>query len=1399
MNGEQPAFFEPIRQRASQRWDQLEQDPELAGPWHQLFKQVQSPRHILSELLQNADDAGATEASVSVEDQTFIFTHNGEDFTEEHFASLCRFGYSNKRSLHTIGFRGIGFKSTFSLGDTVELYSPTLSVAFYRQRFTEPRWVDSPRSKVGSTQIHVVIRDERRQREVEKNLQEWLKSPLSLLFFRHIRCLRIGNQEVHWGSLGPGPVPETEWMALHDDPDQAFLIARSEAEPFPADALTEIVQERLLSNDQDSDFPPCRVEIVLGAKGRLYVVLPTGVETALPFACNAPFIQDPARLKIKDLETSPTNQWLLERIGALAASVMLLWLQQTTASLVERSDAYGLFPDVNRNGNSLEEMCATAVGKTFTTGIKGKAILLTQASYLKQAGESVVMPEELFDVWPEEQATTLIDGAGRPAFSRHVSGSDREKLVRWGVIEKISKDHILNVLQTKHLPRPKAWRGLLKLWAYVAPEISDYRSRVANKRLVRIVPVQGKDVLYAASEIVRLGEKRLLQSDADWDFLAAHLLVLNQNWPRFLAEQRRDAEERKDKSLHADVDAAYAILNAVGLEETSDVSAMVEQVALDFFRQESIAVRGCIQLAQIASKLGANVGEAFRFVTRDRILRAAKHAVLFDADGTLEALFPETWCSAHLLHTDYPKSFDSCTREEWFRWISSGRSGLYSFAPLVPIKSNVWNRHQIDNELHKRGFTGTVYYPYVTSSFEVEDWDFEDTLWRHWITLTANDDNLWGRVVDRILAQPETYWSKAKSAKALQIATTGTRQAISQVPLLPAWILKLRDLPCLPDTRGFYHRPADLLRRTPETESLMDVEPFIHGRLDTEATRPLLKLLGVRDTPTGPDRLLDCLRALAKADRPPVHEVEKWYRRLDQMIETCSTTDFTNIKKALWEERIILTEGTGWAKASGVFLSSDEEDVPGAAVIRASVSDLSLWRKISVAERPTPDLAIQWLKELPSGKVLPQDDARRVRALLVRYPVRIWEECAHWLNLAGEWAPAGGLSYSLTMQSLIPWGHLHPWVKQKTADLQRLPGEVTGSPPFSNLPALARHVEERFQRSPMLPGCPEKKDWLTTLGTGLHRIELDTDEETHRVRALAEILAETDWHAAPGIQIIPYIDGAPAGTPRQADVLWLDRVIYVDLLPKAKLAKRVPEEIGKSFGRADIKASLDYSFERSPEDVREYLEQNFKLAPLETVEEEDRPLPGTIPKTQNDGPLKDTDKKIEKEDAPDFEEQETGIQEAGNDDQSVPDDLEETAARTRPTHRPAKPNIIELFAKSQGFQKENDERFLHADGSWIAKAHGDRFPWERRTADGEIVRYYWSKDHCLEREALQLESDIWGLIDQHPEIYALILSNAEGGAVEVTGAHLRAMRDAGDVTLYPATYRLVYNHDRQQV
>ena len=879
MNGS-PAFFEPIRQRASQRWEQLESDPELAGPWHLLFKQVQSSRHILSELLQNADDADATEASVCIEDGAFIFTHNGEDFTEEHFASLCRFGYSNKRALHTIGFRGIGFKSTFSLGKRVELFTPTLSVVFDQDRFTEPKWVNGSLETGDLTTVRVAISDDHRRAEVEKNLQEWLKSPVSLLFFKHVRRIQIGDSELHWGSLGPGPVHNTEWPALHGDDDESFLIARSDPEPFPEEALAEIRQERMLNIEEDAEFPACVIEIVLGIEGRLFVVLPTGVKTALPFASNAPFIQDPARLKIKDMETSPTNRWLLQRAGKLAAEVMLEWLRQSSSDPIERARAYDLMPDVDHDDSSLEGVCGKIVEKAFAEVIEGQKFLLTDDGQLTASKKSIIIPEAILDVWPSAQATVLLDEDGRPALSRHVSAKNRAKLLSWDDIEEIDEMGVLDALQGKHLPKPKSWRHLLNLWAYIAPVITGYLYHGREEGLC-IVPVQGKEVLYAADEVARLGEKKLLPSDDDWQFLGDRLSVLNQNWLRYLTEQRRLAEKNDDNELSERVDAAYAVLEAISLDETSDTGKVIDQVAADFFTQKTVTLVDTIRIAQIAAKLGAGIGEKFCFVCQDRLPRPVEKTILFDVDGTLDLLLPEEWKKSHILHPDYLKKFTSCTREEWLRWVSSGRSGLHTFLPFTGTIIRWLSRVKVDNELKRRGFLGRFEPRYKKPWFHINDWDFEEDIWKFWETIAEEDSFVWGKIAEKILIEPDRFWSGNLSATVTEEATNGRTSRVIRNGLAPSWIFKLREKECLQDTHGVFRKPEELLRRTAETEALMDVEPFIHALLDNETSRPLLKLLGVGDVPTGPDRLLGRLQALAESENPPAHEVEKWYRRLD--------------------------------------------------------------------------------------------------------------------------------------------------------------------------------------------------------------------------------------------------------------------------------------------------------------------------------------------------------------------------------------------------------------------------------------------------------------------------------------------------------------------------------------
>lgn len=1064
-----PDYFESIRERAAGRWVQLEQDPELAGPWHQLFKQVQSPRHVVSELLQNADDAGATEAAVDLQDGEFVFTHNGEDFTAEHFASLCRFGYSNKRALHTIGFRGIGFKSTFSLGDQVRLSTPTLSVAFHRERFTEPVWCDIEKHP-SRTSVEVAIKDEHRRRDLEKNLKEWLRSPASLLFFHHIRSLRIGDEEVRWESQGAGPIPDSEWMSLSSSPEKKHLLIRSSAEDFPAEALEEIRQERMVSVDEDSTFPPCRVEIVLGLEGRLFVILPTGVTTDLPFACNAPFVQDPARVKIKDPETSPTNRWLLHRAGELAAKALLAWVSDETLDADQRAQAYRLLSDVDREDNSLEGSCAATIEQAIDDTLGESRFLMTEAGGLVAREECQTVPPLLLDVWSHDQVAAFFADEEQAILSRYVSSSDRKKLANWGCVDIVAKPDILQVLEAKHLPRPGSWRQLMMLWAYISDEVSAHRYYSSHTN-VKVVPVQGRDVLYAADEVVRLGEKKLLQSEKDWNFLAQHLLVLNQNWPRFLAEQRRRAEDRDDEPLGQVVEDAYDLLEKLGLTQASDVSEVIQQVASDFFGQEDCDIEDCIRLAQLAASLGAAVSESFQFVTRDGYRTPVENCIVADVHNDLDAFVGEDWYEAHVLHEDY-RVLLSCTEDEWRQWISSGRSGLVTFVPIRRSEERFYSTWSLQKVLKERQWDGTVGGRFSSTDYRIVDWDFAADHWSRWEEQAEESPEFWGSLLARVMEQPKKAWAECLSAHVEQIATRGrgagnTCTAATGVPA--AWIVKFRDLPCLQDTRGNFRQPAELLRRTPDTESLLDVEPFVRAEFDTEATRPLLIMLGVRDTPTGPDRLLDRLRALATVDNPPVYEVEKWYHRLDQLVNKCSTDEFEEIRDAFADEKIILTEGNGWGTATEVFLAADEEDVPGAALVHPSVRHLTLWHKVGVADRPTADLAIDWLASLESGQSLSADEVRRVRSLLPRYPERIWSECGHWLNLEGEWTPTEDLVYSLTMQSLVAWKHLFKPIKQKTADLQKLSADVCEQHPFSALRPLAPEHRRPLRRPALRP------------------------------------------------------------------------------------------------------------------------------------------------------------------------------------------------------------------------------------------------------------------------------------------------------------------------------------------
>lgn len=1386
-----PAYFEPIRGEAAELWDTLEEKPSLAAPWRQLFHQIQSPRHVLSELLQNADDAEASEAWVGIDASgTFFFEHDGKDFTDEQFRSLCRFGYSNKRNLFTIGFRGIGFKSTFSLGSPVSILTPTLSVAYHAARFTEPVWDVDAAPGTCRTRITVRVVDKHRGKEIERNFADWLHSPLSLLFFRHIRRIHIGDQELHWQIKGDGPVKNSKWMALGAAESKPVLIVRSEEEAFPPDALEEIHKERMVSGEIESEFPPCAVELVLGDDERLFVVLPTGGDTGLPFCGNAPFMLTPDREHIKSPAVSPTNRWLLDRMGRLAATAMLDWLANENLSLEDRAMAYDLMPTVTPSGKSADARHGEHAAEAFGVAIDGKKLLLTDDGLVVKAGEAIHLPQAALDTWGPAEASKLLDDDNRPALYRDLTAKHRQTLFYHSLVARLEDKAFLTKLSQKNPPRPDSWHNLLVLWKFVHGKYPTARlpDGVPQLSSLRIVPVAGSTILHRSDAPIRVTSRpEQCRSEYDWEFLTSRLLVTDDEWLRFVANRNQATVEKTSGAL-ASLEAASKLLADMEMAQAAGATRMIDRVAKVLLADDKTTIADWVRLAQISAALGAAVGKCFRYVTRDDQVRSCDDRVIYDLTGDLERILPSDYAAGHLLHSSYETSFVSCSPVEWKHWIESGDSGLADL-PGIEGPAEVFNsRPEFETRLLQLQTLEGLEFKYnkrnkkyKAQRFRLIDFDFPADVVRHWMAM--NDPTVWALVAERLLLGTSARWNSSVTVIGKETRTDGSEDSLKTIPGIhtpAAWLRRMQTTACLPDKHGVLQIPSDLLRRTPETEPLLDVESFVDARLDTERSRDLLDALGVGSKPHGPDRLLDCLAALALAPVPPVLEVTKWYLRLDQFTANCPETDLSRITVTFTEKKLVLSEDGAWCAPPAIYLNTCDDDAPGAPLVMDSVRHLRLWGRIGVADRPTVEMAIAWIKGLPSGKLSDKPTLQRVEALLKRHPIKIWSEVERWLDLAGRWVPVENLDHAMAVRQCIAFSHLHEWVKQRVADFRLLAPEVVLSPPFAALPPLEGALADRLLFDAEAASSSRELPWLTAFGEALGRIELDDPDKTTSARETGRRLVAARIRVANSIRVIQYFGEKPAGTERQQDIAWVSDTIFIVTLTSARLARLLPESLARTLP-TDLREALCYCYERSVGDVARYMEENFTL-----VECADAPPTGTTdePAAANYA-------------SPAPESGEPEPPQGATPPLPPPAEPAPEPPTPEPAHpsprRPSSPGLLDRFAQSRGFKRDGDG-YQHPDGSSIIRRGSGGFPWQLCHPDGGELRDLRAIDACLERRPIVLAFEIWAAIENRPDRHSLILLAPDGQPVEVTGSELCRMRQDGLVSIFPAAYRLKHQN-----
>ena len=283
--------------------------------------------HFIYELLQNAEDTGASEAAFVLSDRALVFEHNGRPFDEDDIRGITDIGEGTKaEDDEQIGRFGIGFKAVFAYTDTPRIWSP--SYAFEISDMVLPSALHSKPGLGERTRFEFPFNSGKKSQaqafsEVRDGLEEI--SDNTLLFLSHIeeiqwrvdggregRLLRIPHSDHHieiLREIDGRPTESSHFLRFTqpvDGLERQHTAIAFEFEPLSGDG----------QSGTRASFAKL-FRIIPAERGSVAVYFTAAKETSnLYFHLHAPFVPELSRSSIKD---TPANEPLFRQLAGLAA------------------------------------------------------------------------------------------------------------------------------------------------------------------------------------------------------------------------------------------------------------------------------------------------------------------------------------------------------------------------------------------------------------------------------------------------------------------------------------------------------------------------------------------------------------------------------------------------------------------------------------------------------------------------------------------------------------------------------------------------------------------------------------------------------------------------------------------------------------------------------------------------------------------------------------------------------------------------------------------------------------------------------------------------------------------------------------------------------------------------
>ena len=290
--------------------------------------------HFVYELLQNAEDAEASEVKFVLNADRLEFEHNGDQLFEiEDVESITNIGSSTKAKANdftSIGKFGIGFKAVFAYTSTPEIESGPFRFRI-RDMFVPDTEGLAP-GALGERRTRFVFpfdnpekSPEKASREIETKFRQLNEN--TLLFLSNIRKIEYRLPDLTTGFL--------ERRENANDGNRIEISIRHPENIVP-EAAHYLRFEKIVSvKDKDKDeHKKCRIAVAYGmdkpeggdwkiqplSPGEVCIYFPAVKETSkLRFHLHAPFASTVARDSVRD---TPANDELRDHIADLVAESM---------------------------------------------------------------------------------------------------------------------------------------------------------------------------------------------------------------------------------------------------------------------------------------------------------------------------------------------------------------------------------------------------------------------------------------------------------------------------------------------------------------------------------------------------------------------------------------------------------------------------------------------------------------------------------------------------------------------------------------------------------------------------------------------------------------------------------------------------------------------------------------------------------------------------------------------------------------------------------------------------------------------------------------------------------------------------------------------------------------------